>query len=139
MESRSRSEFQLLTKEINILQKEITYQTNIRKHQTIPLKFLPRHYPTTPDNSMTNKFKQELKGIFWKHLDDTIRSNIVTLEIKKPASKTYLTPPHKPNALLLRIQLLIHISHRPTPMKGNEKAQTPPRTVLNTQTLMIVF
>ncbi len=87
MESRSLSnsskEFQLLTKEINTLQKEITYQTNIRKYNTIPLKFLPRHYPTTPDNSLTNKFKQELKDIFWKHLDKTIRSNIVTLEIKK--------------------------------------------------------
>lgn len=71
---------------INALNKTLKYQNNIRSNHTIPRKYKPSHQLTIAqpnDGTLHETFNNEFKSIFFKHLNEAIKTNTIALEIKK--------------------------------------------------------
>ena len=68
------------------LHNEVSFQRDIQKHRTIPKKYLPRSFPTVPNNKdsvLTARFKKKYNEIFFEHLEEVIATNTITMELEE--------------------------------------------------------
>lgn len=77
---------------IKTLEKTLVFQKRIQKYHTIPKKFLPRHLSIAQPNNgnLQRSFDEQYKKLFFNHLNETIKINNLSLELKKTKLASFL-------------------------------------------------
>ena len=80
----------------------LEHQQNIKTYKTIPKHYFPPSIPKTlTDNpALTREFQEQYEQLFFQHLDKTILSNTITLELENAKLKKILSHTEKHLAVL---------------------------------------
>lgn len=80
----------------------LEHQQNIKTYKTIPKHYFPPSIPKTlTDNpALTREFQEQYEQLFFQHLDKTILSNTITLELENARLEQILSHTEKHLAVL---------------------------------------